>query len=141
MATAKTEYFSIIVPNKVGQGAHVLSAFKEAGINFVGIWGYPGKSKKEARIDLIPEDAGAFKKAAKKLKIDAEGKQFAFVTNGPDQPGADRGDSYETLEGGISVRAVQAVCGGEGRFGAFVEVDQDDVKQATKAAQVICKFG
>ena len=132
MAIAKTEYFSIMVPNKVGQGAHVLSAFKEAGINFVGIWGYPGKSKKEARIDLIPEDAGAFKKAAKKLKIDAQGKQFAFVTNGPDQPGAIAEILTKLSNGGISVRAVQAVCGGEGRFGAFVEVDQDDVKQATK---------
>jgi len=40
----------VVVPNKPGKGAHLLGAFKEAGVNFVGIWGYPvGKSK--ARID------------------------------------------------------------------------------------------
>jgi hypothetical protein len=65
----KLEYYSVVVANKPGKGKHVLSALKEAGVNFVAIWGYPvGKGK--AKIDLVAEDAAGLKKAAKKLKIE-----------------------------------------------------------------------
>src|ERR1035438_8535512 len=74
---AKLEYYSVVVSDKPGRGEHVLSALKEAGVNFVGLWGYPvGKSK--SRIDLVPEDAAQLKKAAKKLKIELGKKHTAF---------------------------------------------------------------
>src|ERR1039457_525241 len=80
---AKLEYYSVVVSDKPGRGEHVLSALKEAGVNFVGIWGYP-VSKSKSRIDLVAEDPAQLKKAAKKLKIELGKKQTAFHITGED---------------------------------------------------------
>jgi hypothetical protein len=129
---AKLEYYSVVVSNKAGKGEKVLQAFKEAGVNFVGIWGYPlGKSK--ARIDLVVEDAGLLKKAAKQLKIEIGKKQTAFHVTGEDHPGAVADVLAKLAAKDINVYAVQALCAGEGRYGAMIQVDQDDVKKAAKA--------
>ena len=129
---AKVELYSVVVRNKPCKGAQLLSAFKEAGINFVGIWGYPvGKSK--SRIDMVAEDAAVFKKAAKQLKIEIGKKQTAFHITGEDHPGAVAEVLAKLAAKEINVYAVQALCAGNGRFGALIQVDQDAVKKAAKA--------
>ena len=128
----KLELYSVIVPNKPGKGAHLLSTLKEAGVNFVGMWGYPvGKSK--ARIDLVAEDSALLKKAAKQLKIDIGKKQTAFHVTGEDHPGAvaevlaePGGQGDQRLRGPGAVRR-------RGVIGALIQVDQDAVKKAAKA--------
>jgi hypothetical protein len=128
----KLEFYSVIVPNKPGKGAQLLSAFKEAGVNFVGMWGYPvGKSK--CRIDLVAEDPALFKKAAKQLKVELGKKETAFYIAGEDHPGAVAEVLAKLAAEGINVYAAQAVCAGNGRFGALIQVDQDAVKKAAKA--------
>jgi hypothetical protein len=128
---AKVELFSVVVPNKPGKGAQLLGALKEAGINFVGIWGYPvGKSK--TRIDMVAEDAALLRKAAKQLKIELGKKQTAFHITGGDYPGAVAEVLSKLAAKEINVYAVQALCAGNGRFGALVQVDKDDVKKAAK---------
>jgi len=128
---AKLELYSVIVPNKPGKGAHLLATLKEAGVNFVGIWGYPvGKSK--ARIDLVPEDATLLKKTAKQLKIDIGKKQAVFHVTGEDHPGAVAEVLAQLAAKEINVFAVQATCAGSGRFGALIQVDEDEVKKAGK---------
>ena len=129
---AKLEYYSVVVPNKPGKGAHVLSALKEAGVNFVAIWGYPvGKGK--SKIDLVAKDTALLKKAAKKLKIELGKKQTAFHVSGEDHPGAVAAVLAELAAKKINVSAVQALCADNGRFGALVQVAPEDVKKATKA--------
>ena len=129
---AKLEYYSVVVPNKPGKGEHVLSALKEAGVNFVAIWGYPvGKSK--SKIDLVAEDPAGLKKAAKKLKIDIGKKQTAFHVTGEDHAGAVAEVLAELAAKKINVSAVQALCADNGRFGALIQVAPDDVKKAAKA--------
>jgi prephenate dehydratase len=44
----KLEFYSVVVRNKPGKGAELLTAFKKAGVNFVGIWGYPVGVDQEA---------------------------------------------------------------------------------------------
>jgi hypothetical protein len=128
---AKVELYSVVVPNKPGKGAKLLSAFKEAGINFVGIWGYPvGKSK--SRIDMVAENPALFKKAAKQLKIELGKKQMAFHITGEDHPGAVAEALAKLAAKEINVYAAQALCAGNGRFGALIQVEQDDVKKAAK---------
>ena len=129
---AKLEYYSVVVPNKPGKGEHVLSALKEAGVNFVAIWGYPvGKSK--SKIDLVAEDPAGLKKAAKKLKIELGKKQTAFHVTGEDHPGAVAEVLAELAAKKINVGAMQALCAGNGRFGALIQVAPEDVKKAAKA--------
>jgi len=128
---AKVELYSVVVPNKPGKGEKLLSAFKEAGINFVGIWGYPvGKSK--SRIDMVAENPALFKKAAKQLKIELGKKQMAFHITGEDHPGAVAEALAKLAAKEINVYAAQALCAGNGRFGALIQVGQDDVKKAAK---------
>ena len=112
----------------------MLSAFKEAGVNFVAVWGYPvGKSK--CRIDLVAEDPAVLKKAAKKLQIKLGKRQTAFHITGEDHPGAVAEVLARLAAKEINVYAVQALCAGNGRFGAFIQVDQEAVKKAAKALE------
>jgi len=129
---AKLEYYSVVVSNKPGKGENVLSALKEAGVNFVAIWGYPS-GKRKSRIDLVAEDAKLLKKAAKQLKIELGKKQTAFHITGEDHPGAVAEVLAKLAAKEINVFAVQALCAGNGRFGALLQVAPDDVKKATKA--------
>jgi hypothetical protein len=129
---AKLEYYSVVVSNKPGKGENVLSALKEAGVNFVGIWGYPS-GKRKSRIDLVAEDTKLLKKAAKQLKIELGKKHTAFHITGEDHPGAVAEVLAKLAAKEINVFAVQALCAGNGRFGALLQVAPDDVKKATKA--------
>src|ERR1017187_6431539 len=109
----KLELYSVVVPNKPGKGAHLLSAFKEAGVNFVGIWGYPvGKSK--SRLDMVAEDAALLKKVAKQLKIKLGKKQTASHIAGAAQRGAGAEVLAKLAAKEINGYAVQALCAGNG---------------------------
>jgi hypothetical protein len=127
----KVDLYSIEIPNKPGEGAKVLGAFRDAGINFHAVWGYPLRGK-VARIDLVPGDRAAFTKAAKKAGATLSPRQTAFLIEGDDHPGTLAG-LFEKLAGaGINVYAAQAVCAPENRFGGMVMVGPEDVKKAAK---------
>ena len=129
---AKLDYYSVVVSNKPGKGAHLLASLKEAGVNFVAVWGYPvGKSK--SKFDLVAEDPALLKKAAKQLKIDLGKKRTAFHIAGANQPGAVAEILAKLADKKINVDAIQAVAAGAGVFGAVLQVDEDDVKKAAKA--------
>jgi hypothetical protein len=125
-------YFAVVVPNKTGEGAKVLSALNEAGVNMIGFWGYPVKGKK-AQLDIAPADAKVFAKAAKKLGLEVAPKRTAFLVNGADRPGAVAEALGKLAAAGIATHAAQAICAGEGRYGALIQVGDDDVKAAKKA--------
>jgi hypothetical protein len=129
---AKVELYSVVVHNKPGKGAQLLNSFQEAGVNFIGIWGYP-VSKSKSRIDMVAEDAALLKTAAKQLKVELGKKQTAFHITGEDHPGAVAEVLVKLAAKDINVYAVHALCAGNGRFGALIQVDQDDVKKAAKA--------
>jgi len=125
-------YFAVIVPNKTGEGAKLLGALNEAGVNMIGFWGYPVKGKK-AQLDIAPADAKVFAKAAKKLGLEVAPKRTAFLVSGEDRPGAVAEALGKLAAAGIATHAAQAICAGEGRYGALIQVGDDDVKAAKKA--------
>ena len=127
----KLELYSVTVSNKPGKGARLLAAFKEAGVNFIGVWGYPvGKSK--SRIDLVAEDPVLLKKIAKKLEIDLGKKETVFHVSGEDRLGAVAEILEKLAEKDINIYAAQALCAGEKRFGLLIQVDPESVKKAAK---------
>jgi hypothetical protein len=128
-------YFSIVTPNKTGEGAKLLGALKDAGVSLIGLWAYPVKGKK-AQFDVVPVDPKAFTKAAKKLKLEVGAKQSAIAWAGEDRMGAVADAAAKLAAAGIGVIATQAMCSGEGRFGSLIQVAADDVK---KAAKVLAK--
>jgi len=71
--------------------------------------------------------------ATKKAGLQVGAKQTAFFVNGNDHPGAVAETHSKLAKAGINVGAVQAVCGGEGRYGAVVFLPQASIRKAAKA--------
>src|SRR5439155_514685 len=63
------EYFYVETPNTPGVGAAMLSTLRDARVNLLAFSGFP--SGRRAQIDFVPEDAAAFRAAARAAGWDA----------------------------------------------------------------------
>jgi len=71
------DHYSASILNKVGEGARVLGALRNAGVNLLAFWGYqygPGR----AQLEFIPENSATFVAAAKQAKLKLRKKDGAF---------------------------------------------------------------
>jgi hypothetical protein len=126
----KLDYFATQIPDKPGEGARILQALRNEGVNLLALSGFP--SGKKAQLDLVPENTEALKSAAKKMKLKLGAKKSCFVIQGDDRVGA-LTDTLERLAGAkINVTASQAVTAGMGRFGAIFWVKPREVNKAAK---------
>jgi hypothetical protein len=125
------EYFYVTAPQKPGVGAAVLKELRQAGVNLLAFSGFP--AGRSAQLDFVPEDAAAFRAAARKAKWKLIGPKKAFLIAGDDRPGA-VGDMLQKLaDAKINVTAVDAACAGQGRYGAILWVAGRDVARAARA--------
>ena len=75
----KVAYFAMDVANKPGEGARLLGALADQGVNMLAFSGFP--SGRKAQLDFVPEDVAAFKTAAKdqdavsKVRISGPGRR------------------------------------------------------------------
>jgi hypothetical protein len=127
----KVIYFSMEAPNKPGEGACVLRALADEGVNLLAFSGFPRGRK--AQLDFIPEDVAAFKKAIKAMKIKTRPQKFGFLIQGEDRKGAVAEFLKPLAEKEINVTAVDAVSAGKGRCAAILWVKSKDVNRAAKA--------
>jgi hypothetical protein len=127
----KVAYFAMDVPDKPGEGARVLGALAEAGVNLLAFTGFPSGGK--AQLDIIPEDAALFKKAVKAAKMKTRPQKFGFLVQGNDRKGAVAGLLKTLAEKKINVTAVDAVSAGKGRYAAILWVESKDVNKTVKA--------
>ena len=127
----KVAYFYIEAPNKPGEGAKVLAALRDAGVNLLAFSGFPRGRK--AQIDFIPEDPALFKAAARKAGLKLSAAKTGFLIHGEDRPGAVAGIMGKLGDAGINVTAIDAVGAGEGCYGAILWVKSADVPKAAKA--------
>jgi hypothetical protein len=126
-----TQYFYVDVPNQPGIGASMLATLRDAGVNLLAFSGFP--AGRRAQIDFIPEDAAAFRAAAKAAKWKVVGPKKAFLISGADRPGAVAEFVTKLSQAKINITAVDAVCAGGGTYGAILWVEQRDVARAAKA--------
>ncbi|MBI3598759.1 MAG: ACT domain-containing protein [Nitrospirae bacterium] len=126
----KVNYFHVDAPNKAGEGAKILSALWELGVNLLAFTGFP--SGRKAQIDFIPEDTDSFKKAAKRAGLKLSVKKTGFLVQGSDRMGAVAEILSELAAAKINVTAIDAVTAGEGRYGAIFWVKTADVKKTAK---------
>ncbi|HUI44449.1 MAG TPA: hypothetical protein VL122_00490 [Nitrospirota bacterium] len=127
----KVTYFALDVPNKVGEGARMLGALSNAGVNLLAFSGFP--SGRKAQLDFIPEDVAVFKDAVKAAKIKTRPQKSGFLVQGDDRKGA-VADLLKTMaDKKINVTAIDAVSAGEGRYAAIFWVASKDVNKAAKA--------
>lgn len=127
----KVDYFYIETPNRPGEGARVLGALRDEGVNLLAFSGFP-KGRK-AQIDFIPNDAVKFKAAARKIKLTISPRKRGFLVQGEDRPGAIAGIMGTLSALKVNVTAMDAVAAGKGRYGAILWVKSADFAKAAKA--------
>ncbi|GBD32181.1 hypothetical protein HRbin33_01145 [bacterium HR33] len=130
----KVEYYYATVPDKPGEGARILGALKEAGVNLMAFHAFPVGA--QSQVDLVAEDAGALKEAAKKAGISLTGPKTAFLVEGEDRIGAVAEFMKRLGDAGVNVVAIDAVRAGGGRYGALFWVKPQDVEKAAGALGV-----
>ena len=127
----KVDYFYIEAPNKPGEGARVLGALRDQGVNFLAFSGFP-KGRK-AQIDFIPDSPVKFRAAARKANLTVSTRKRGFLVQGDDRPGAVAGIMSKLSAAKINVTAIDAVAAGKGRYGAILWVKPTDYARAAKA--------
>jgi hypothetical protein len=126
----KLEYFAAKVPDKPGEAARILQALRNEGVNLLAFSGFP--AGKQAQVDFVPEDPGALKAAAKKLKLKLGASKACFIIQGDDRVGALTDTLARLAEAKVNLTATQAVAAGMGRFGAIFWVTPRNVNKAAK---------
>ena len=129
------DYYYTMVPDKVGEGARILGALRDAGVNLLAFSGFP--EGRAVQLDFVPADAGAFVAAAKAAKVKLSRPKKAFLISGDDRTGAMADVHVKLAAAKVSVTAADAVTAGMGRFGAILWVQPKDVKKAAAALGAI----
>jgi hypothetical protein len=131
----KVDYFYIEAPNKPGEGARVLEALRDGGVNLLAFSGFPQGRK--AQIDFIPDDVVKFRAAAKKLRLKISARKRGFLIQADDKPGAVARIMGKLAAVNINVTAIDAVAGGKGRYGAILWVEPAAFAKASKALRAV----
>lgn len=126
------DYFHISIPDKPGEAARVLDLLSSAGVNMIGICGFPRGARK-SQLDFIAEDSAALQREAGKLGLKLSGAKQAFVIQGTDRPGAIAAVLNTLAQRKINVTSIQAVSAGGGAYGALLWVKEPDVGKAAEA--------
>ena len=124
------DYFYIEAPQRPGEAARVLSQLREAGVNLLAFSGFP--AGRRAQMDFVPEDAAAFRAAAKKAGWKLTGPKKVFLIAGEDRVGAMGDVAAKLASAKINITAMQAITAGSGRFSALLWVQARDLKRATQ---------
>ena len=127
----RVAYFAMDVPDRPGEGARLLKALADAGVNLLAFSGFP--SGKRAQLDFIPENVAVFKKAVKAAKIKTRPQKFGLLIQGSDRKGAVAQLLKTLADKEINVTAIDAVSAGAGRYAAILWVKTKDVNKAVKA--------
>jgi predicted amino acid-binding ACT domain protein len=127
----RVEYYYVVVPDKPGAGAAVLNALRDAGVNLLAYLGFPsGRGK--SQIDLVPEDAAAFKQAAKAARLKLSRAKRAFLVEGDDRVGVVAELTQRLADAKVNITAACATTAGSGRYGMILWVPPASYGKAAK---------
>jgi len=128
----RVNYAYAVVPNRAGQGARMLSELERAGVDLLAYSGFPvggGRSQ----LDLVLEDMGALKRAARKNGWRLSKVKKGFLVQGTDRVGAVNRQLRKLADAGVNVTAADAVSAGKGRYGMILWVKPRDYARAARA--------
>jgi hypothetical protein len=128
----RVEYYYVVLPNRIGEGARVVNALKAEHVNLIALNGFP-TSTGRAQLDLVPSDPNGLFAAAEKAGIKVVGPKVAFLIQGRDRVGAIADVLGKLTQARINITAIQAIATGEGLYGAIVWVKPRSVSKAAQA--------
>jgi hypothetical protein len=132
MAVRKVKYVDLKVPSRSGQGAQILGALRDAGVDLLAFTGFPDKGGK-SQVDLVTEDMAGVRRVARQEGWRLSRVKRAFLVQGVDEVGAVHRHVKRLADAGINVTAADAVSAGRGRFGMILWVKPKDYARAAKA--------
>ena len=127
----KVGYFYVTAPDKPGEGARVLGALRDAGVNLVAFHAFPSGSG-QSQLDFVPADEKTFQDAAKKASLKLSDRKTVFLVEDDDRKGAIADLLKKLSAAGANVTALDAVKAGP-RYGALIWVKPADADKAAKA--------
>lgn len=128
----KVNYCYVLVPNRAGEGARVLGALRDGGVNMLAYSGFPAKAGK-SQIDIVCDDLARVRKVARQSGWRLSPPKRGFLVQGADRVGAVHAQHDKLAAAKISVTAADAVCSGDGRYGMILWVKPRDYAKAAKA--------
>jgi hypothetical protein len=127
----KVQYAYVMIPNRPGQGARVLSALQAEGIDLQAYSGFPGK--RGAQIDLVTRDMSGLRRVARKNGWRLSKAKKGFLVQGSDRIGAVHRQLARLAARKVNVVAADAVAAGQGRYGMILWVRPKDYARAARA--------
>lgn len=127
----RVDYYYTTVADEPGEGARLLAAFKEAGVNFLALHAFPAEGGK-AQVDFVPQDRESFLAAARAAGVELSEAKTAFLLEGEDRVGATADTLAKLAAAGINVTAGTSIVSG-GRYGTLLWVRPSAVASAAAA--------
>lgn len=129
--TKKVTYCYLKVPSRAGQGAKVLTALNDAGVELLMYSGFPIGGGK-AQLDFVPRSMTDFRRVARREGWRLSKNKKAFLIQGDDRQGAVCRVVNRLAEAGINATAGQAVAAGRQRFGMILWVNPKSYRRAAR---------
>jgi len=120
-----------MVPSRPGQGAKILGALKDAGVDLLAYSGFPAGGGR-AQIDIVSTDLGAVGRVGRKQGWRLSKAKKGFLVQGEDRVGAVQRHLQKLAGGGVNVTAADAVTAGKGRYGMILWVKAKDYAKAAR---------
>ena len=130
--TKKVNYCYMKVPSRAGQGAKVLAALNDAGVDLLMYSGFPIGGGK-AQLDFVTDDMGGLRRVARREGWRLSKNKKAFLIRGDDTPGAVYRIVDRLAKAGVNITAAQAVAAGRKQFGMILWVNQKMYRKAARA--------
>lgn len=127
----KVSYCYLRVPSRPGQGAAVLAALRDAGIDLLAYSGFPAGGGK-SQIDLVSGNLAAIGRVARRNGWKLSRAKRGFLIQGEDKVGAVNRHLQKLATARINVTAADAVTAGKGRYGMILWVRQQDYGRAAR---------